>query len=113
MKIFQRVRKQYAILGISSANRLTQEWPFSGRVFAGFALFACTIIFQLVYLFHVTDGFMEYIESISSTSGTVIIFVCFAAIVFRQATLFKSIGNIEKLIDTSKPEWNTDCNFSI
>lgn len=66
----------------------------------GFLLFACLISSNLVYIFQVADGFMEYMESICATSASMIIFVCFAAIARRKPTLFKSIENTEKFIET-------------
>lgn len=103
MKIFQTVRKQYVIVGINLSNQWTQKYPFSKRVLFGFLLFGYLILSQFVYSFHVADGFMEYVECVSSTSAGILVFVCFAAIDFRKTTLFEIIDNIEKLVDTSEP----------
>lgn len=102
IKIFQRVREQYAIIGISPSNQSNQKFPFSKRVFLGFLSFSCTTVSQFVYILYVANDFMECMECVCSLSGTIILFVCFAAIVFRKAKLFDSIDNIEKLIDSSK-----------
>lgn len=100
MKIFQTVQKYYAILGISPSN---SKYPISERVFFGFLLFGCSATSQFVYIFHVANGLIEYMECVGSICGGIIIFVCFLAIVLRKTTLFKSIDSIEKLIDTSEP----------
>lgn len=103
MKIFQRVRKQYAILGISNpSNQPIQETPFNKRVLAGFSFFAYIYTSEIVFIVQEANGLMEYIEGLSSLSAVFVLIVCFAAIVFRKATLFKNIDNIEKLFDTSE-----------
>lgn len=103
MKIFQRVRRQYAILGISNAsNQPAENLPFSKRVLAGFLYFAYVLISEILYIVHEANEFMEYIECISSLCAVTLLLVCFAAIAFRKATLFKNFDNIEKLIDSSK-----------
>lgn len=103
MKIFEIVQKHYAILGIGpSTQQLAQKYPFSERVILGFLLFGCGAILQFVYIFHVASGPMEYMECVCFLSGIIIMFVCFAAIVFRKTMLFTSIDNIKSLIDTSE-----------
>lgn len=103
MKTFQRVRRQYAILGIeSSSNQSIQKLSFNGRVFFGFSLFPYVYISQVVYICHEASGLMEYMGCISSMSGTIIIFICYATIVFQKTTLFQSIDSIEKHLDMSK-----------
>lgn len=101
MIIFRTVRNKYAMVGISSSNQWTQKYSFNKRVCFGFLLFGCVAVSQLVYVFYVANGLMEYMECISTGSGTIIMFVCFAAIVFRKTKLFESIDEFEKLIDTS------------
>lgn len=109
MKIFRTYKKNYAILGIELSNQSTQKYPFNPRVFFGFLSFGCAIIFEFVYIFHVANAFMEYVVAICTTSGTIIMLVCFAAIVFKRNLLFDAIDITEKLIDTS--EYNFE--FSI
>lgn len=102
MKIFRTIQKQYAVLGISASEQLIQKYAVSGKELVGFLLFGCLIISQLIYIFRVANGFMEYIVCICSVSGGIIVFVCFAAIVFEKVTVFACIDSIEKLIDISK-----------
>lgn len=101
MIIFRTVRNKYAMVGISSSNQWTQKYSFNKRECFGFLLFGCVTVSQLVYVFYVANGLMEYMECISTGSGTIIMFVCFAAIVFRKTKFFESIDDFEKLIDTS------------
>lgn len=48
------------------------------------------------------SDFIEYVESICTTASSIIVCVCFATIILRRAKVFKLIGNIEKLINTSE-----------
>lgn len=102
MKIFNKIRKQYAILGICSSKQLTQKHPFNNRVLVGFLLFGCGAASKFAYIFYTANDFMEYMVWICSTSGAIIVFICYAAIVFKQILLFESIDNMERLIDSSE-----------
>lgn len=102
MKIFIFLQRQYAIVGISPTNQFLQKYPFNKKIVLGFLIYGCVIVSQCVYICHVANGFMEYLECACAISTTVIMFVCFVATVFRKITLFKTIDNIEKLIDTSE-----------
>lgn len=103
MKFFQTVRKQFAVVGISStSDQSTQKYPYNEKVLLTFLTYGCTLVSQTVYIFCVASGFMEYMECVSALFAGTIIFVCFAAIVFKKRTLFESIDDIEKLIDSSK-----------
>ena len=108
MKIFQTIQKQYAMMGISPTHPWTQKSLFNKKIAFGLLLFAYCIVSQMVFILHVASGFMEYMEAICSSSATVIMFICFVAIVLRKTKLFESIENIEKLIDTSEPNHLVD-----
>lgn len=100
MKIFQTLQKQYAMVGISrSSNLSNQNYSFNSRTLIGFFIFGWSIFSHFMYIFYVANGFMEYMQGVCTTSASFLIFVGFAAIFFRKATLFKSIVNIEGLID--------------
>lgn len=103
MKTFRTVREQYAILGIDgSSNQSPKIGLINTRVVFGFLLFGCLIASQFIYMFHITSDFMEYMQCISSTSATFIIFICLVAIVLRKNTVFETIDNLEKLITASR-----------
>lgn len=103
MKVFQFLQKQFAFVGITiSSKQSTIFNTFNGRVAFGFILNGCAIVEQSMYVIHVANGFMEYMECINSASGTIIIFVWYAAIALKKATLFEIIDKFEKLIDTSE-----------
>lgn len=102
IKIFEIFQRNYATLGISPSHQLTQKYPFNERVLFGFLLFSCTTISQLVYVFHVPSGFMEYINCFCATSGTIQMFIGFAAIVFKRNLLFKTIDDIQMLMNAGE-----------
>lgn len=102
MKIFRTVQKIYAIVGISSTNQ-SSDLLFNKRVAFGSLLSGCTIISQSLYVFRVSNGFMEYMECICSTFASILIFIGFMVLVFNRTLLFESMNKIESFIDTS--EW--------
>lgn len=107
IKILCTIQRQYETLGISSSNQPTRSYACSERVLFGFLAFGYAIVSQFVYIFHVADGFMEYMEGSCAAAASIIVFVCFAAIAFQKTTLFECIDNFEKLIGSSKSKiWN-------
>lgn len=98
MKIFQIVRKQYAIVGLCSPS----DHPHNGKILVGFLLFACNLASHMVYIYRVADGFMEYMTCICSISATFTMFVCYAAFVYRKAKLFNCADELGELVETSK-----------
>lgn len=105
MKMFDTIQNRYEVLGISPSNQWTQKLSFNGRVQFGFTLFGYVFASQFVYTFLVANGFMEYMECTSSILAGFVMFMCFVAIVLRRTLLFETIGNAEKILDTSKPNF--------
>lgn len=104
LKIFKTLQKQYANLGISSSSQqTTQKYPFNERVIHCFLFFGWLFVSHFVYIFHVANGFMEYVQGICTTCASMIVFVCFTSKVFNETKLFESIANIENLINKSEP----------
>lgn len=102
MKLLEKVQRYYTILGIYSTHQLVQKSPLNRRAFIAFSIFGSVIISQFIYTFHVSNGFLEYVDSICATFGSIVTFVCFAAVYFRRTTTFGSIDHIERLIDRSE-----------
>lgn len=101
MKIFQFLQKQLAIAGICNATSNESTINLARMTIVGGVLFYC-VISLFVYIIHVASGFMEYVECICVASGSIILFVWFAAIVYQKTALFECIDKIQKLIDTSE-----------
>lgn len=106
MNIFQRIKKRYAILGIGLSSQSSQTYQLNRRILFGFLVFGCNILSQILFIFRVANGFIEYVDCICATSATMIIFVCFATNVFNRVLLFEVINNIENLIDSRKTNSN-------
>lgn len=103
IKIFGIVQRHYADLGIGPSNRSSQELPLNERILLFLFLNGLTIVLHFVFIFEVANGFMEYVNCISATAASTIIFVCFSAIVSKRTLLFKNIDNLENLIEISEP----------
>lgn len=102
MIIFEIVQRYYGALGICPSHQSTSKFPFNERVFAGFLIFGSCIVLHAMYIVHVANDFIEYVECSCSLSATIIIFVCFLAAVFKRTELFESINNTKELIESSK-----------
>lgn len=102
MDIFRTIQTKLAVLGINSSNQAILKNAFNRRVLFGFLLFGCTVISELMYIFHVASGFMESMDIISATFGSILVFVSFATMVSKRTSLFESINNLEKFIGASK-----------
>lgn len=101
MKIFQLIQSYYELMGISSWQQSTKKHSLSKRALFGFILLELCIVSHFLYMFYVANGYMEYVECISTTSGSIITFVCFATIAIKSDILFKIIDNIEGFIVNS------------
>lgn len=101
MKIFKIVQTHYQTLGIISSHDLIEKRPLSKKVLFGFLLFGYSAASQLVYIFHLASSFVDYVDSICSLCGSIIVFICFATTAFKRTLLSESINNLEKFIDTS------------
>lgn len=102
MKVFRTLKSYYEILGISSSYHSDQRYSLNPKVPIVFVLFGCMIFSHFIYIFRVANDYIEYEESISSTTGCIIVFVGFVSIVFKSHTLFDVIDKMEKFIATSE-----------
>lgn len=101
MEIFQAFKENYAILGINAYQSL-QPYPFNIKILMTFLMFSLSTTSHLVYIFNVANTFTEYTECITTTSGSFIISLCFATMVFKMTTLFEFIAKIEEIIAMSE-----------
>lgn len=102
MKVFQTVRRNYSILGISPTNQSDRsKCPINSRIFLISFSFGCSVISQMWFI-HLANSFAECMECIGSLSAGIIVFVSFAAIVFRKTELFECFDRVEELIRSSE-----------
>lgn len=103
MTKFETIQRQYALLGISSSpHQSNQKLSFNKKVTFGFLLFGYTFSSQFVYIFLVSNGFIEHLQCICSILAGFLVFTCFLSVVFRKTTIFEIIDNIKTIIDTSE-----------
>lgn len=102
MKIFQTIQMRYATLGIRPTNPSDRTYPFDLRIFLGFLPLGYTCVSQIVIIFHVANGFTEYIENICTLFTYIRALVFFVPILCKRTKLFEIIENMEKFIDASK-----------
>lgn len=108
MKILRTVQEHYAIVGFSQSTSTEQV---NKRILIGLLLFGYPSVSQILYIFHVADGFIEYVQSVCTTVASTIIFVCFVSFIRRKTQFFEIIDNLEKLIDTSEPRLDHTYRF--
>lgn len=101
MKVLQNTQNYFAVLGISS-EQSKQKFYFNYKILMGLILLGYSLIAHFVYLIDIANTFDKYIECICATIAMVVVTTCLVSMIFGMSTLFKSIDNIEQLIDTSK-----------
>lgn len=111
VKVFEIVQRHYAALGIRPTNHSSAKCPINKRVLTTISFLLCSIVLHAVYMFQMAAGFMEFVECICTTYASCMITGCFTIIVLQKDSLFESIGNLEKLIDTrealfDRANWN-------
>lgn len=102
MRIFETLQEKYTVLGVSPSQHSTQGHALNAKTLFGFLLFGSSLISILLFISYVANNFMEYVQSICVFCGTIVLFVCFASIVFEMDIFCGIIVDIEKLIDSSK-----------
>lgn len=102
LKVLQSAQKQFANVGIVKSNQAPSVYAFNKTILVGFFMLGGSVVAQIVYISHVANGFMDYVNSICSTSSAIIIFVCFAAIILRREAIFECIDKTEKIIHSSE-----------
>lgn len=103
MKIFETVRNNFAILGVTSAQS-AQANVHNAKVTMALVLIGVFTFFHVMHIFLVASNIKERMESATTTSGSVLISLCITTIIFKMRTVFECIHGFEDLIAMS--EWN-------
>lgn len=101
MKIFEKVRENFAFLGIDSAQSI-QKHPFNTKITMAFILIITTTFLHIMHIFHVASNLKERMQSATTTSGSLLISICFITIIFKMRTLFDCIKGFEGVIAMSE-----------
>lgn len=102
MKIFETVLTNFVILGISSDQSIRKH-PFNTKILMIFVVLGLTTFLHVMHVIYVASSIKERMESITATSGSLIISICFFTIVFKMRTVFDCINSFEDIIAMS--EW--------
>lgn len=100
MQMFQLIQKRFGIIGISSWQS-AQKYSLSAKVVIDFLIFGFCLFAHFMYIFLLANGYAELVECITSTSASIIAFVCFATIAIKSSILFEIIEKAEKFIGNS------------
>lgn len=101
MKIFESVRNNYAILGVTTAQS-AQKHVFNAKIEMALVLIGVFTFFHVMHIFFVASNIKERMESATTTSGSVIISMCIITIIFKMRTVFECINGFEDLIAMSE-----------
>lgn len=112
MKVFQTLTNHYATLGIKPSDQLQQQYPFDEKVLMGFSLWGCMITSHFIYINYVANTYVEYAECICTSTGSIIVFVCYASVVFYSNTLFDAFKKIEGFIASSEKKFHLQLYYN-
>lgn len=101
MKIFESARANYAFMGISSMQSI-QPNRFNTKITVSFIAIGAATTFHLMHIIVVASNLREYMESATTTSGSVIISISYTTVVFKMRTVFESMNGFEEMIVTSE-----------
>lgn len=93
--IFQLVQKNLWFLGISKSQSVGS---FYTRMLIGCLLLITHCSLRLKFLFGVANSFQQYAESIFMSSGMVVIFWCYASLIYKREELFEFIDKCDELL---------------
>lgn len=109
MKIFRKIRQNWALLGFSpnqvqvQGNRRT-----TGTLqILGIGLLAFSTCLVAVYFFHVADSRDEYMYSLFTLLGVFTFFVVQSHLVFKNDKIYLTIDMLEVVMSDS--EFSSDC----
>lgn len=67
-----------------------------------FVLIGTATFFHIMHIFFVASNLKEQMQSATTTSGSLIITICFLTVVFKNRTVFDCIHSFESIIAKSK-----------
>lgn len=97
MKIFKRIKSDYAFFGIG-----IDQHPFNWRNSMAIFLFGCAIISNGVHMCCEVETFQEYAESIFMFTTLITTSICFLYMVCVMKRLFGFMDEAGELIDASE-----------
>lgn len=98
MKLFRIIQKNFAILGITSAQSI-QKHPFNRQIVLLYSIYGSTWISSVLFLFQKANTFEEYTNNIYITSAAAIVMFSFTIIVFKMSKLFEFVNNLGESVE--------------
>lgn len=101
LKIFQLIKRNFAILGISS-NSLNKKYLLNKNVLTASLFYGLNFTLNAIFLFCKANNFQEYTDSIYVTTAVLTIFVCYVITIFKVTNIFEFIEHCETIVDESE-----------
>lgn len=96
MKIFEKVRNDFVILGVNP----TESYAFNWKIAIGFLVFGLGIFLNAASIFSIeNNNLITFVKNFCEITGLVQMSICLLAIVLQKPKLFGLIESIEKLIN--------------
>lgn len=97
MKIFQTIQKNFQSKGIC-----VERVPFDIYEFEHVVAYILYYMMSFLYIVHVAETIMEYIESVSNVTVITIVLFAYSSYRFNLKGLFKIIDDLEQAINKSE-----------
>lgn len=101
MKIFQSIKKYFAVSGID-LRQSNHKYSLNAKNCKALVLCAASPFFIFSYGFRVAKTFIDVINSVRTGYTHLIVFLIFTVNVFRAKKMFQFIDNLEYIIHTSE-----------
>lgn len=98
IQLFQIVRRNFAMLGISS-NCLNQPNRLDTNLSLASLSYSFSVIAHVIFLLQETKNFREFTDNVYETSSVITVFICFVIVVFKMRKLFEFIESCQNIID--------------
>lgn len=101
MKLFQIIRKKFAVLGISPANSI-QKYPLNPKLVLVYFIYGATWSSSALFLYRKANTFEEYTNNIYVTSATAMIIITYTVVVTKMSKFFTYINNYGQTVERSE-----------
>lgn len=100
MKIFQSLRKYFALLGITENGSIGKHW-INGKHVIILITFSSSATANMIFLFNEADNFEKYTNCIHSIFTTMVCGIEFTLLVWKMDKFFDFIEHFEEMIQKS------------
>lgn len=97
MKLFETVLNNFAIVGMTPSKH-----RFNTKIAMAFVLIGTATLFHILHIFFVASNLKERTQSSTTTSGSLVITICFLTVIFKMRAVFNCIRDFEDIIAMSE-----------